>query len=63
MEVLEKQTRTPEKMIEIIKIEFHDTHFILNFKQWKSDSLERKYAVFFTYEKNLLIINFHYKLC
>ena len=64
MEVLEKQTRTPEKMIEIIKIEFHDTHFILNFKQWKSDCLERKYAVFFLHtKKNLLIINFHYKLC
>jgi hypothetical protein len=58
MEDIEKQTRTPEKMIEIIKTYFHDTHFILNFKQWKSDCLERKYAAFFTYEKKLVDYKF-----
>ena len=56
MEVLKSKREL--KMIEIIKIEFHDTHFILNFKQWKSDCLERKYAAFFTYEKKLVDYKF-----
>ena len=50
MEVLKSKREL--KMIEIIKIEFHDTHFILNFfNHGKSDSLERIYATFLDMKK------------
>lgn len=54
MEVLKSKREL--KMIEIIKIEFHDTHFILNFfNHGKSDSLERIYATFLDMKKTCMM--------